>query len=271
MERLRVLITVKTYPIPSKTYDELVCTAGVTEDGRFIRLYPINFRDLPYSKQYRKYQWIEVEAERHTGRDTRRESWRPNCDTLRLGEQLSTEDGWAKRAAWVLPLQAASMEALWEEQTASRTSLGLIRPKEVFDLTISEDTPDWPPKFYAALKQARLWETRHRTKEPPRKVPWKFHYRFACDDARCNASHRMMIEDWEVGALYWRLVDRGRSPRRAAEMVREKFLTEVCAPSRDAHFFVGTVLEHGTWVIIGVYWPPAPKKLPLFSIDQRGR
>ena len=59
MQKLKVLITVKTYPIPSPKYDELVCTAGVTESGDFIRLYPINFRDLPYSKQYRKYQWIE--------------------------------------------------------------------------------------------------------------------------------------------------------------------------------------------------------------------
>ena len=42
-ERLKVLITVKTYPIPSKKYDELVCTAGVTESGDFVRLYPINF------------------------------------------------------------------------------------------------------------------------------------------------------------------------------------------------------------------------------------
>ena len=27
-QKLRVLITVKTYPIPSSRYDELVCTAG---------------------------------------------------------------------------------------------------------------------------------------------------------------------------------------------------------------------------------------------------
>lgn len=48
-QKLKVLITVKTYPIPSAKYDELVCTAGVTGAGDFIRLYPINFRDLPFS------------------------------------------------------------------------------------------------------------------------------------------------------------------------------------------------------------------------------
>jgi len=72
--RLKILITIKTYPIPSKKYDELVCTAGVTESGDFIRLYPINFRELDYARQYRKYQWMEVEAEKHTGRDVRKES-----------------------------------------------------------------------------------------------------------------------------------------------------------------------------------------------------
>lgn len=45
-QRLKVLITVKTYPVPSTKYDELVCTAGVTEPGDFIRLYPINFREF---------------------------------------------------------------------------------------------------------------------------------------------------------------------------------------------------------------------------------
>lgn len=38
MTKLKILITVKTYPIPSQKYDELVCTAGVTENGEFIRL-----------------------------------------------------------------------------------------------------------------------------------------------------------------------------------------------------------------------------------------
>jgi hypothetical protein len=83
-QKLKVLITVKTYPIPSAKYDELVCTAGVTESGDFIRLYPVNFRDLPFSQQYKKYQWIEVVAEKHRGRDVRKESYRPDSDTMML-------------------------------------------------------------------------------------------------------------------------------------------------------------------------------------------
>jgi hypothetical protein len=256
--KLKVLITVKTYPIPSRKYDELVCTAGVTDQGEFVRLYPINFRDLPYSQQYRKYQWIEVMAERHTGRDSRKESWRPDCDTLRtLGDPVPTRNGnWDERAKYVLPLCSASMEELDEKREADNTSLGIFRPKRVLGLDIAKDSDKWKPGFLAALKQNRLWETRKVSREPPRKVPWKFYYRFVCGDARCNGNHRMMIEDWEAGALYWREVGRGKSPREAADSVRSKFLDELCGDDRETYFYVGTILAHPrSWVVIGVFYP----------------
>lgn len=264
MERLDVLITVKTYPIPSAKYDELVCTAGVRENGGFVRLYPINFRDLPFSQQYKKYQWISVEAERHKGRDVRKESFRPNCDSIRIvGEPIQTKRGdWTERGQYVLAQQSQSMEHLYDQQKADRTSLGIFKPKCIRDLVVSDDDPDWKPGFKAALDQSRLWETRKVTKEPPRKVPFKFHYLFECDDSRCKKKHRMMIEDWEVGALYWRLVDQGATPQEAATGVRETFLNKLCGKTKDTHFYVGTILAHPkTWVVIGVFYPTKPKKI----------
>ncbi len=256
-EHLKVLITVKTHPIPSAKYDELVCTAGVTETGDFVRLYPVNFRDLPYSQQYRKYQWLEIDAEKHTGRDSRKESYRPNSDSIRLlGEPLSSDHNWSQRSQYALAKKSQSMEELSQKQEEDRTSLGIFKPKSVVDLVVSPDEPDWKPAFRAALMQQRLWENCKASKEPPRKVPFKFQYRFACDDSRCKESHKMMIEDWEVGALYWRCVDDGASPEEACAKVKQKFLGQLCAPERDTHFYVGTILAHPkSWVIIGVYWP----------------
>ena len=256
-KRLKVLITVKTYPIPSATYDELVCTAGVTEAGDFIRLYPINFRDLPFSQQYKKYQWIEVEVEKHTRRDARKESYRPDCDSIQiLGEPIRSNPGnWTERASYALKKPARSIENLWACQEDDRTSLGVFRPKKVSDLVISNDDSTWKPSFLAELRQARLWEHRTVSREPPRKVPFKFHYKFECDDARCNG-HKMMIEDWEVGALFWRLVDNGHSPKYAAAEVRSKFMDELCGPEKNTYFFVGTILAHPrSWVVLGVFYP----------------
>jgi hypothetical protein len=66
----------------------------------------------------------------------------------------------------------------------------------------------------------------------------------------------MMIEDWEAGALYWRLIDRGTKPEGAADQVREKFLKQICSPKNDTHFFVGTILAHPrSWVVLGVFYP----------------
>jgi hypothetical protein len=72
----RVLITVKTYPNPSVKYDELVCNAGFLENGKWVRIYPIKFRALPYQQQYKKYNWIELDLLRKTD-DFRQESYRP--------------------------------------------------------------------------------------------------------------------------------------------------------------------------------------------------
>lgn len=38
MPREKILLTVTTYPLPSRSYDELVCTAGVREDGSWVRM-----------------------------------------------------------------------------------------------------------------------------------------------------------------------------------------------------------------------------------------
>lgn len=65
-----------------------------------------------------------------------------------------------------------------------------------------------------------------------------------------------MIEDWELGALYWNCIDSGASPEEACGKVKQKFLGQLCASDHDTHFYVGTILAHPrSWVIIGVFWP----------------
>ena len=152
-QKLKVFITVKTYPIPSAKYDELVGTAGVTETGDFVRFYPINFRDLPFSQQYKKYQWIEIIAEKHQGRDARKESYRPESDSIQiLGEPIKSNPGnWSERARFALEKKAYSMEELHDRQQEDRTSLGVFKPKKVHDLVVSSDESDWKPTFKAAL------------------------------------------------------------------------------------------------------------------------
>jgi hypothetical protein len=40
----RVLITVRTYPVPSAKSIEASCTGGITGDGQWMRLFPVPYR-----------------------------------------------------------------------------------------------------------------------------------------------------------------------------------------------------------------------------------
>lgn len=101
IEKTKVLVLVMTYPLPSRGYQELVCTAGITEAGEWVRLYPIDYRYRPLDQQFKKYQWIEVELDpKGAGKDHRKESRRPVLESIKiLGERLSTKDGWKERRA----------------------------------------------------------------------------------------------------------------------------------------------------------------------------
>jgi hypothetical protein len=45
-ERKRILITVRTYPVPATKGVEVSCTAGITEGQQWIRIFPIPYRFL---------------------------------------------------------------------------------------------------------------------------------------------------------------------------------------------------------------------------------
>ena len=65
-----------------------------------------------------------------------------------------------------------------------------------------------------------------------------------------------MIEDWELGVLYLKEVDRLGEEQSAAESVKNKFFDVLCAPDKDTQFFMGTVFPYNTWIVLGVFWPP---------------
>lgn len=258
--KTRVLITVMTYPHPSRGYGELVCTAGVDENGEWTRLYPVDYRYRPHHQRFHKYQWIEIElAQRGIGNDHRKESRRPRLESLRvLGEPLSTRNNWQARREIVdrLPLHTVSqLQALYGQD---RTSLGVVRPTRVLDLRIEEAEREWKPEWQSVLNQLRLFGP---PPKPLAKIPFKFSYVFECEDSA--KPHNAMIEDWELGVLYLKETDRLGDQNKAAESVRAKYLCELCSPDRDTRFFMGTVLPYNTWIVIGVFWPPKTRQTRL--------
>jgi hypothetical protein len=251
-----VLITVKTYPTPSKKYIETVCTAGITSAGRLIRLFPVPFRLLADDRQFAKYQWVSVAMSRSS--DARPESFKADELSLVLGSKIGTRDGWMERRRLVLPHLSPSIESLIESQAMQGTSLGLIKPARVKRFYFRPSEEDWTASELAKLKREDMF--RQAPAWTLQKLPYEFVYEFDCDDERCNG-HRFQVFDWEVGQSY-RKWSRQYGDAWFAKM-HEKYFDEI-AKSKDIYFFVGTIAAYPkTWTIVGLFYPPPLTKLEM--------
>ena len=261
LEKTKVLITVMTYPHPSKGYQELVCTAGITEQGEWVRLYPVDYRYRPTSQQFRKYQWVEVELEPSGhGNDNRRESRRPNLGSIRiLGEPLSTKNNWEARRRIIDPMPHHTRKELEALYDGERVSVGIVRPRRVLDMVIERADREWKAEWKSLFEQLRLFGPQQK---PLRKLPYTFHYVFECEDS--DKPHRAMCEDWELGVLFLNECERLGSEEAAAESVRAKFLGELCRDDKDTRFFMGTRFPYNVWLVLGVFWPPKVEQQTLF-------
>lgn len=252
IEHLRVLITVTTYPHPNLSHDEVVCTAGVTDEGKWIRLFPINLRHLPVGQRFHKYQWIELDVSSDGYKnDRRKESRVPDHDSIRLvGEPLPTTDKWRMRREIIDRLPHHTVSQLIELYDKEQVSLGVVKPKRVVDLEVTRTDGDWDPKYQQIYSQMRLFGKPPR---PLRKIPFEFRYVFECEDD--DKPRRALITDWELGALYLRQ-EALLGSDKAAESVKNRFLGDICREDKDTRFFMGTVFPHNTWIVVGIFWPP---------------
>lgn len=258
-QRTKVLITVMTYPHPSRGHQELVCTAGVTEQGEWVRLYPIDYRYRPREQQFKKYQWIEIDLEeRGAGNDRRKESRKPDLESIQiLTPPLSTKKSWAERREIIDAMPHHTLKEYRGMYDIDKTSLGIVRPTRVLDMTIEETDREWKPEWDALFKQLRMFGPQQK---PLAKIPYKFSYVFECEDS--EKPHKTMCEDWELGVLFLKEVERLGSEEKAAESVRNKFLNDLCAPNKDTRFFMGTIFPYNAWVVLGVFYPPKLEDKP---------
>lgn len=262
MPKLKVLITVTAYPLPSRSYDELVCTAGVLEDGSWIRIYPVPFKFL----NFRKYQWVEISLERRNKDDFRPESHRPK--DLTLGDitilgSIDTANYWEERKKFCLNEVYYSLEKLIEDsKNPKNKSLACFKPSKILDLVIEPDGRDWKPLWKQARLQYDLFATDEENKKAYesmiRKIPYKFKYKLVDEDGKVS---QMMIEDWEIGALYWNCLARAEGDEQEAiKKVRQKYY-EKFTTENDIYLFLGTTKQYhqrrakNPFVIIGVFYP----------------
>ena len=268
----RFLITVKTYPTLSRKHGELVCTAGVREDGSWVRLYPVPFRLLEYHERYRKFDWVEAALVKST-KDHRPETFHP-VDPHRIASRghLDTTDNWRERRRLLLGKSVVHtrLAPLIEDAHKNRRSLAVFKPTRIIDFRWESAGRDWDATKMAEMRsrndQGELfagddWE---KSFQIISKLPYKFSYRFADADGK---ESEMQVLDWEAGQLFWNCLRRaGGTEAEALKKVRQKYVDEFSAC--DLHFFLGTTQQYhdwasNPWVIIGVFPIPHEKQFSL--------
>jgi len=268
MAKERILITVKTYPTLSLKYGETVCTAGVREDGSWVRIYPVPFRRLEEAEQYKKFDWLECDLVRQR-KDPRPESHHA-ADVKQLVPlgHMDTTDGWRERRRLLLKKATVHtrLQTLIEGAKANMHSLAVFKPKCITRFLWEEVDREWSAEKLAEMRnhaaQGDLFEedTWRKAFQVIPKLPYSFSYEFEDSDGK---RAKMQILDWEIGALFWNCMRRhGNDEAIALEKVRVKYVDQFL--KTDLHFFLGTTQQFhfvgpNPWVIIGVF--PIPHEL----------
>ena len=97
------------------------------------------------------------------------------------------------------------------------------------------------------------------------KLPYEFRYIFTDDE---GIESDLMIEDWEIGALYFNCLEDAEGDEDIAiKKVKQKYWNEFM--KRDLFFLLGTRLrdQHRSpnpFSIVGVFYPPIDKQGRLF-------
>jgi hypothetical protein len=139
----RVLIVVRTYPTPAKSTIEASCTAAISEDGQWLRMFPVPARLMEHDKRFKKWQWIDVSLLKAPS-DSRPESYKLNPDSIVIGESVGTKEGWRERRSLIGPLKRPSMCRIQKERNENNyPTLGIFRPNEIKKLLVESAPSNW--------------------------------------------------------------------------------------------------------------------------------
>lgn len=244
----KILVLVRTIPEKSAKYENLVCVAGINNNGEWRRLYPFEFRYGENSVNFRKKDLIEVTLA-NPDNDKRKESRKVTHHQNLNSHQ--DDDEVLKR---IIPL-VSSIEKL-DKQHAS---LGVIKPELTGIDIIINSTNIYDEQTYFSLADDYL-EKREKVK-----MPVELRYKFKCkDDPECKG-HNIILIDWELNELVRNVMRREKDEKIIEDNIKGRFFDFM--KTRDLYFFMGTHFRFSTWIIIGLFYPQKRKGVQLKLVN----
>jgi hypothetical protein len=154
----KILIVAKTYPTKSKKYTELVCTAGIDDEGNWYRIYPIPTKTLKEYEGLKKYTWIDAEIEKDKS-DARLESYKINISSVKPLNTIPTDNNWSYRRDIILKSKMYKniAEIITLANKENTLSLCLFKPSKFLHVYFeSKDTEELTTEEKRAYKNANL-------------------------------------------------------------------------------------------------------------------
>lgn len=277
----QVLMLVKTYPTPSATYGELVCTAGIRiRDNAWVRIYPYPFRLVGEDHRFAKGNIIEIPLKKATD-DPRPESYKiDDISKIRKVSHLGTERGWAQRMAYIKPTALDSVARLKtgmfpasEEAKVWGLSILPVRVRPGSARLTWKPKKGWDKKQLGKLKRAEEYvrsnlfvnaALRQSFKELAA-VPYEF--RLVYEDSTGKKNKHLII-DWEIAQLYFNARRKAQSDEEAVEKVRHKIEEVIFSERNDVYLILGNVhykyRNANVLAIDGFIWPKRQMQDGLF-------
>lgn len=231
------IIIVKAAPQLGEKHGETVCTAGITREGAWVRLYPIAFRTLDQAQQFGRWDIVRYDW-RKPKDDPRVESRRVEHQTLEVTGQLAVP----QRFGLIDPMVKDSLVS----ERADGRSFAFIRPKiRKFVIEVKPDDKYRKEKEGFALhaSQDNMFLKQVIPYKPCRHV---FKYEYETADGKRTGT----CQDWETEATYFHWVKQ-YGEEKALTLMKQRWGDEL--PSKGMLFAMGThSLYPDTWLINGI-------------------
>ncbi len=242
----KILVLAKAYPVISKTYDNLVCVAGITESGELRRIYPVPWKVFWNQKGFKKKQWIECENLGRKSEDTREESRKIDISSIKNLDEAS----WNTIKDYVTK-NLTTYNELKKKVKDTPTSIGFIKP-EIIDF-VKEKRSDIVLEKIEAKKAQTTLESNFESgevKHAAKIEEFEENFSYVFTDDSTGEKHQLNCIDWEAGALYRRYTDR----EVGFQKLKERFLDDF-KKKPEIYFMLGTHHRYKTLMIIAVIYP----------------
>ena len=248
----KLLVLAKASPVVSKKYESLVCIGGITNNGKWRRIYPVPWECFWKTSPtaFKKKSWIQYELIDNNPSDHRVESRKINFKSIKPLEEEKY-----KKIRELIQQNLTTLEDL-QSKSHREVSLGIIKPEIIDFIEEEADTEK--------LRNKKAQKTLDMKDAVPIDIAEKkYSYKFKCGHPNCKG-HKLLCEDWELGELYRSCKDylkRGKykDENELFQKIKNKMFDEM-KKKEEIFFVVGTHYRFDTYIIIGILYPKKSDK-----------